>query len=233
MFWTEEAIETLKALAAEGRSARAIAEALGAPSRSAVIGKANRVGVKLNGSCSGGADRPRVAPRAKTERGPRLVSSRPDGLPALRRETRRRQWIFAEAEVGDMLRLGLEEIGEANCKWPVGDPLGEEFAYCGLPSVKGRSYCAGHCRMSYQPPKGTGGSASRVAQLAGAGTIIEFPARTRPERQDILTAGAPKASDADVFSLARRRFLTRSPTEDRVSAYRPASLSANRATVLA
>jgi hypothetical protein len=47
--WTEQTIETLKKFALEGRSAAWIAAALGAPSRNAVIGKANRIGVKLNG----------------------------------------------------------------------------------------------------------------------------------------------------------------------------------------
>ncbi len=56
MLWTDETIETLKALALQGRSARAIAEVLGAPSRSAVIGKANRIGIKLNGGGSTAAD---------------------------------------------------------------------------------------------------------------------------------------------------------------------------------
>jgi hypothetical protein len=47
--WTEQTVETLKKFALEGRSASWIAAALGAPSRNAVIGKANRIGVKLNG----------------------------------------------------------------------------------------------------------------------------------------------------------------------------------------
>src|SRR5271165_1341147 len=47
--WTEQTVETLKKLALEGRSAAWIAAALGAPSRNAVIGKANRIGIKLNG----------------------------------------------------------------------------------------------------------------------------------------------------------------------------------------
>ena len=49
MLWTAEAVEDLKRLAFEGRSASAIATALGAASRNAVIGKANRIGIKLNG----------------------------------------------------------------------------------------------------------------------------------------------------------------------------------------
>ena len=47
--WTEQTVETLKKFASEGKSAAWIAAALGAPSRNAVIGKANRIGIKLNG----------------------------------------------------------------------------------------------------------------------------------------------------------------------------------------
>ncbi len=165
MFWTEDAIEILKRLALEGRSARAIAEVLGAPSRSAVIGKANRVGIKLNGGGVGSsadrtasADRPRLPriPRSKpasSEPGSRSISSRRALVPASPREPRKPQWIFAEAEVGEMLRVGFEEIREVNCRWPLGDPLSEDFVYCGLQPAHGRSYCPGHCRMAYQPPK--------------------------------------------------------------------------------
>ena len=181
MLWTEEAIEVLKTLALQGRSARAIAEALGAPSRSAVIGKANRVGIKLNGGGPAGADRPRAAsvPRAVGERGPRTVSSRRALVPSLPREPRKTQWIFAEAEVGEMLRLGLEEIAEANCRWPLGDPLNEDFAYCGLPPARGRTYCAGHCRLAYQPPKGSRetGALARlpIPRADGGAEILAFP----------------------------------------------------------
>ena len=48
--WTDAAIETLRQMAIEGKSASVIAAALGAPSRNAVIGKANRIGIKLTGN---------------------------------------------------------------------------------------------------------------------------------------------------------------------------------------
>ncbi len=181
MLWTEEAIETLKTLALQGRSARAIAEALGAPSRSAVIGKASRVGIKLSGGAAAGTDRQRApsSPRATApcERGPKAASSRRALVHALPREPRRQQWIFAEAEVGEMLRLGLEEIAEANCRWPLGDPMTEDFAYCGLPPARGRSYCAGHCRLAYKPPKGTQDSdgLARLPAPRGGAAILAFP----------------------------------------------------------
>ena len=166
MLWTEEAIEVLRMLALQGKSARMIAEALGAPSRAAVIGKASRVGIKLNGGGGGAGSRPdrtaggERAPREASAR-PRLISStREKSVSSARalartlpREPRRAQWIFSEAEVGEMARVGFAEIREANCRWPVGDPLSEDFVYCGLQPAAGRSYCAGHCRMAYQPPK--------------------------------------------------------------------------------
>jgi GcrA cell cycle regulator len=158
MLWTEEAVEVLKNLALEGRSASVIAAALGAASRNAVIGKANRIGITLNGGPGGaapggmrmGMNRMQLAasPRPKPAPGERSCS------PALSRAAKRRAaWSFAEAEVGEMRRVGFEEIREFACRWPLGDPMSKDFAYCGLKAAKGHSYCAGHCRMAYEPPK--------------------------------------------------------------------------------
>src|SRR5580658_10055434 len=66
--WTADAVEALRQLALEGRSASAIAAAIGAPSRNAVIGKANRIGLtggawkhSAPGAARAGVDRPRRA----------------------------------------------------------------------------------------------------------------------------------------------------------------------------
>src|SRR5271168_1234587 len=122
---TDAAIETLRQMALEGKSASSIAMALGAPSRNAVIGKANRIGVKLTGHIHCSAPR---APRSVTERPRRPAIARTNSLswkrtslPAIPRE-RKPSWIFAEAQVGEMLKVGLEEIGESACRWPIGDP---------------------------------------------------------------------------------------------------------------
>jgi len=140
MLWTAEAVEDLKRLALEGRSASAIAAAVGAASRNAVIGKANRIGIKLNGDG-------RAALVGKTRAGARrarwaATSSKPGAT-------------FGEAEVGEMQRVRFEEIREFACRWPLGDPRTGEFAYCGLTPARGQSYCAGHCRMAYRPPSAT------------------------------------------------------------------------------
>jgi GcrA cell cycle regulator len=176
--WTQQAVETLRKLAVEGRSAAWIAAALGAPSRDAVIGKASRIGIRLNGGTGSAligegqrSERPTpVIPwgggriRRPQGKGPRSEqpAETPSGMavsrarsraPAIPRENKRAdRWIFATAEVGEMRRIGFTEIGEVECRWPLGDPTQEDFAYCGLQVAKHHAYCAGHCRLAYRSP---------------------------------------------------------------------------------
>jgi GcrA cell cycle regulator len=176
--WTQDTIETLKKFAQEGRSAAWIAAALGAPSRNAVIGKANRIGVKLNGvrsapygEGSGLEKQPtipwgrRAQPNSEASRpqrqamadnpSRRAVSRARSRAPVIISERRRAdRGIFATAEVGEMRRVGFTEIGEIECRWPLGDPTLEDFAYCGLQVARGHAYCAGHCRLAYRLPNG-------------------------------------------------------------------------------
>jgi GcrA cell cycle regulator len=160
MLWTEEAVESLKRLALEGMSASVIAVALGAESRNAVIGKANRIGIKLSGG--GRASTP--GRNATVHRAPSRVARLRDPATALNAAALRQlepearpAWAFADAEVGEMRRLRFEDIRELACRWPIGDPRGGDFVYCGLTPVEGRSYCAGHCRMAYRPPNDRAG----------------------------------------------------------------------------
>ncbi|MBV8103789.1 MAG: hypothetical protein JO223_04035 [Hyphomicrobiales bacterium] len=170
MRWTAEAIENLIRLALEGRSASFIAAALGAASRNAVIGKANRIGVKLNGDgrasvpaeTSARAYRALLAavPRSSPVHGMQnfgpALSRDPRTIPGSQpgdRQARKAAWTFAEAEVGEMRRVRFEEIRGSACRWPLGDPRSGDFAYCGLKPAEGRSYCAGHCRMAYRRPE--------------------------------------------------------------------------------
>jgi GcrA cell cycle regulator len=163
MLWTAEAVEDLKRLALQGKSASHISAALGVGSRNAVIGKASRIGIKLNGG-GGTSVRGKGAPRAARPQWATVHFARPnaagqsygaapvrdsqvslDDAPAAGRN-------FAVAEIGEMRRLRLEEIRESACRWPLGDPRSGDFAYCGLTPVGGQSYCAGHCQMAYRSP---------------------------------------------------------------------------------
>jgi GcrA cell cycle regulator len=164
MLWTAEAVEDLKKLALEGKSASHISVALGVGSRNAVIGKASRIGIKLSGG-GGASVRGKGAPRAARPQWATAHTARsnadaqrfraaaardPQLLAGDGRATGR---SFGIAEIGEMRRLRFEDIRESACRWPLGDPRSGDFAYCGLTPVGGQSYCAGHCQMAYRSPR--------------------------------------------------------------------------------
>lgn len=155
MTWTDERVERLKKLWSDGYSASQIASELGGVTRNAVIGKVHRLGL------SGRAKAPSTpAPR------PRKMRSSPSSLRTLHpvsrgatalavepvREAAPLPALQAEAEVLPMgQRCSILELNESTCRWPIGDPGREGFAFCGGKSAVGNPYCAYHARIAYQP----------------------------------------------------------------------------------
>jgi GcrA cell cycle regulator len=50
-------------------------------------------------------------------------------------------------------RVKLQDLTERACRWPIGDPLKEDFGFCGHAKVRGLPYCEQHARRAYQPPQ--------------------------------------------------------------------------------
>ncbi|MDF1726494.1 MAG: GcrA family cell cycle regulator [Sulfitobacter sp.] len=48
-------------------------------------------------------------------------------------------------------KIGLMDLTERTCKWPVGDPATEDFWFCGLPVQQGKPYCEAHVGVAFQP----------------------------------------------------------------------------------
>ncbi|WP_420343383.1 GcrA family cell cycle regulator [Paenirhodobacter sp.] len=48
-------------------------------------------------------------------------------------------------------KIGLMELTERTCKWPIGDPATDHFYFCGLPSQAGKPYCEAHVSVAFQP----------------------------------------------------------------------------------
>jgi GcrA cell cycle regulator len=151
MTWTDERVELLKKLWADGLSASQIAGELGGITRNAVIGKVHRLGL------SGRAKSPSSsAPRARKPRSHMLRVSRTairgnnalalayDMEPELEPEP-------IETVIPLEQRRTLLELNEATCRWPVGDPSTPDFYFCGGPPVAGLPYCPHHSRVAYQP----------------------------------------------------------------------------------
>jgi GcrA cell cycle regulator len=48
-------------------------------------------------------------------------------------------------------RVPLIRLTERTCKWPLGDPLKEDFCFCGNDSPDTSPYCTFHQKLAYQP----------------------------------------------------------------------------------
>ena len=137
--WTDERVDQLKSLWTEGLSASQIARVLGGVTRNAVIGKVHRLGL-AGRAAPARVDRPRLpsAPRMHHLR------VREPELPVVEEEP-------ITLEDGSV--VGVLTINDRMCRWPIGDPSGDEFHFCGRNPKSGSPYCEAHARKAYQPPQ--------------------------------------------------------------------------------
>jgi GcrA cell cycle regulator len=158
MNWTDERVELLTKLWAEGLSASQIAGQLGGVSRNAVIGKVHRLKLSGRGRATAAAPRQKKAAQASAPRTTvRTTRTVTIGATALQAQ------FDAEPVARQMLRpienvvvpisrnLTLIELSERTCKWPNGDPLSEDFSFCGNDSDESSPYCRYHGKVAYQP----------------------------------------------------------------------------------
>lgn len=151
MTWTDERVELLKKLWADGLSASQIAAELGGVTRNAVIGKVHRLGLSGRAkSSSSGVPRQRK-PRTHMMRVARPASRGANAL-ALSYDLEQ----APEPEViENIIPLGqrrtLLELNESTCRWPIGDPATTDFFFCGGKPLNALPYCHYHSRVAYQP----------------------------------------------------------------------------------
>ncbi|MEP9396822.1 GcrA family cell cycle regulator [Mesorhizobium sp. KR2-14] len=169
MNWTDERVETLRKLWAEGLSASQIAAQLGGVSRNAVIGKVHRLKLSSRGRATAAPARQKKAVQpATTVKAPARPAAAPApaqpriltpsiGATALQAqfdaEPMARQYLRPTEDVVVPIsrRLQLIQLTERTCKWPNGDPLTEEFHFCGNESGETGPYCKYHAKIAFQP----------------------------------------------------------------------------------
>lgn len=175
MSWTDERIDTLKKLWSEGKSASEIADFLGNVTRNAVIGKAHRLG--LSGRPSPikkvkpqSAKEPKKAKKEKTtvpkeekQQPVKPVSDIKSRFSLFKTKKADKKESKAEEPAPVMLvplreepkidpdkLVGLLDLTEKMCRWPVGDPKEDDFGFCGQPVHENHLYCPQHVVMAYQ-----------------------------------------------------------------------------------
>lgn len=165
--WTDERVELLKKMWAEGLSASQIAAKLaGGVTRNAVIGKVHRMGL------SGRVTRTRVStPRTRKTREPShpgrpahagnadtgspvarsIGNTALKPLPAAKPEPLLEPVPIRAADIPIGERVTILMLSDKTCRWPIGDPSHEDFCFCGKTPKEGMPYCAGHAAIAYQP----------------------------------------------------------------------------------
>jgi GcrA cell cycle regulator len=161
MGWTDERVEMLKKLWADGLSASQIAGRLGDVTRNAVIGKVHRLGLAGRATTSRmRSARPRnrvshlpLKPTRVQYRTHGNVALKPVFMPVEKPAVALMlvPKIVEDLDIPPALRVDLLDLKESMCRWPIGDPQDENFHFCGRTKSAGISYCEHHARVAFQP----------------------------------------------------------------------------------
>ena len=137
--WNETREAKLKELWEKGHTASQIAKILGDTTRNAVIGKAHRL--KLAG---------RTQSRKPEKEKKQSVSAQSKEERYISRRSRFKSLVLDKNFEPENPKK-LEELGDNNCRFPMGHPDEEDFYFCGRTPVEGFSYCQLHVLYSFQP----------------------------------------------------------------------------------
>jgi len=159
MAWTDDRVEILKKLWAEGLSASQIAGRLGGVTRNAVIGKVHRLGLSGRTTTSRAKTlRTRRKPAQHRHRvaRPHLRSHGNTALKPAYDADAEEELVLLPAAAPELLiplheRASILTLNESRCRWPIGDPGDEEFHFCGRHSGTETPYCEYHSAIAYQP----------------------------------------------------------------------------------
>lgn len=162
MAWTEDRVEMLTKLWAEGLSASQIALRLGDVTRNAVIGKVHRLG--LPGRATKTRSRTVRKPRKITPRNLGFNKSSGMGRPAAALRNTADSAVRVSGNIQSLhnlfhledeldipveKRASIETLTDNTCRWPIGDPLEEGFHYCGCSTKEDSTYCEFHHGKAY------------------------------------------------------------------------------------
>lgn len=189
MSWTDERIEKLEKLWNEGLTASQIAQELGDVTRNAVIGKVHRLGLKSRTKVTRKTATPAASTTKENQEQGEINATNAqetasenttNGAEAPHTENTAKK-VNTESKVIDFEvhkeekaiispkaifvpeheRASILDLNDRRCKWPIGDPMKDDFYYCGKPKDPNKSYCEGHCEVAYQVNERREGSTGR------------------------------------------------------------------------
>lgn len=149
MDWTQEAIERLQALWAEGHSTAEIGRRMGI-SKNAVVGKAHRLNLSARPSPIRRDSQPRVErPRVPRATPRRDVMRMPSPAAPVQRQAAPTPAVPKAVAAPTLVRSSFQRSGQRNCCWPLGEPGSPDFRFCSAEGLAGKPYCAAHAAVAY------------------------------------------------------------------------------------
>ena len=96
-------------------------------------------------------------------------------------------------------QLQLIQLNERTCKWPNGDPLSEDFHFCGNDSAETGPYCRYHSRIAFQPASERRVASASSMHFEPSGPLAGFAGPSSGARRDrdavaVSSLGVPAAS---------------------------------------
>lgn len=169
LLWSAAAKERLRALWADGHSAKVIAqtladEGLARVTRSAVCGQVNRMSLPrrmdAGGTLTQRAARVRAAAEARAKPEPAAHAARPRRVAVLAKGDG-----IEAATLHDGAALTVATLKPHCCRWPVaGEGAGTLF--CGAGVAEGAVYCPGHAVRAYTAQPSISAARPRYAEAA-------------------------------------------------------------------
>lgn len=143
--WTDERVEKLRQLWAEGHSGAVIAIELGLPSRSAAIGKAYRLGLPSRLTTHRSKAEYTKTRKAKASKfNPPSPQRKAKTMHVIDMDTWTPRYV---EQIPECERVSFDDLGDKHCRYPFGE--GKDITFCGRDRVRGLSYCASHSRSCY------------------------------------------------------------------------------------
>lgn len=171
MAWSEDDIQLLIALNAEGLSASAIAYRINKNTprltrytRNAVIGKLHRMGLVDQKASAARQLRSRMTPGTgnlkklrEKRQASRMQASRTQAFRLPGSSTKFVPYMPGEPmpqpDAFDLARLPhlkpLKALSDTECRFPIGDPKDADFGFCALPAKTPLPYCEAHVKRAY------------------------------------------------------------------------------------
>lgn len=165
MAWTDEMVDQLRAMWAEGLTTGEIGKRLGV-SKNSIVGKVHRLGLSGRPSPikrkNEDAPEPAVADKKNTtvkakEKEKEEIKPQKNKIEKTHQEpeikidikTMEKETTPSQKHPGKVL---LTDLDNHTCRWPIGDPKDENFHFCGKKVRIGQTYCDEHANIAYVKP---------------------------------------------------------------------------------